>query len=158
MNTNGQPSGAGAVGGGETPASRRDVVSARSRMRTKYGAQREIEQVAAALEPGEVLLHLAMTRGSSQSERSQHGLVALSDLRLQYVPKSTSRSEPHSTDIGDIGLVTWSPDPDGRTGTLSIVSSSATHAYAGMSRADGRDLIAGIRTVRPAVRYVEPPG
>lgn len=155
MNANGAPE--GAVGGGEQPAVRRDVISARSRMRTKYGAQREIELVADALEPGEVLLHLAVTRGAANHGRSLHGLVALTDLRLQYVPKASVQAEPHTTDLADLVLITWSPEPDGRTGTLSVVSSTDTRSYAGMSRADGRDLIAGIRGVRPAVRYAEPP-
>jgi hypothetical protein len=137
------------------PATRPDVLTARSRMRTKYGAQREIEQVASALEPGEVLLHLAVTRGSARTGRSAHGLLALTDLRLQYVPKASAPAEPQTIALAEIGMITWSPDGDPATGTLSVVSSSGTCAYAGLSRADGRDLVAGIRRVRPAVDFRE---
>jgi len=126
-------------------------------MRTKYGAQREIEQVADTLEPGEVLMHLAVTRGAPRTARSAHGLLALTDLRLQYVPKASALSEPRTIPLAEIGMISWAPDSDGPTGTLSLVATSGTYAYAGLNRADGRDLIAGMRTVRPAVRYVEPP-
>ena len=139
------------------PAARPDVLTARSRMRTKYGAQLEIERVAETLEQGEVLLHLAVTRGSALNTRSAHGLLALSDLRLQYVPKASAHAEPRTIAISDIGLITWSPDADSPSGPLSVVASGGTHSFAGLSRADGRDLIAGIRGVRPAVKYAEPP-
>ena len=67
-----------------------------------------------------------------------------------------SVAEEHEVELAAIALLGWAPDPAGSTGTLSVLGTGLPHSYAGLTRADGRDLIAGIRTVRPAVRFMEP--
>src|SRR6478735_11104927 len=83
---------------GQAAQVRGDVRSARSRMRTKYGSQRQILEVAELLGTDETLRFMAIANGPSQPGRNNHGLIALTDERLIFVPGGSGNG-PVFTDM-----------------------------------------------------------
>ena len=130
------------------PAQRRDVLTARSRMRTKYGSQRQIEQVAAMLDVDETLLTLAVAGGPERPDHHNHGLLALTDRRLMFVPR-TAAHDPVETDLDEVRALLRSRD--GRTGSLGVITEAGGPSFTGIANADARDLAVTIVRLRPDV-------
>src|SRR6478735_3387370 len=103
---------------GQAAQVRGDVRSARSRMRTKYGSQRQIQEVAELLGTDETLRFMAVASGPSQPDRHNHGLVALTDERLIFVP-TASTHERVITDMTTVGALLWTKSA--RTGVLTVM-------------------------------------
>lgn len=120
---------------------RPDVVSARSRMRTKYGSQRQIAEVAALLAADERLLLMAVA--VARTAAATRGLLAVTDRRLVFVPSSDA--PPVCTDLASTEQLDW--DAAGRSGTLRVRSDATTLSYSGLTNADARDLCTAVGRV-----------
>src|SRR6478752_8040541 len=87
-------------------ALRGDVRSARSRMRTKYGSQLQIVELADLLADTETLRFMAVAKGPALPDRNNHGLLGLSESRLLFVPRSSAyRQAAHP--LASIRALMW---------------------------------------------------
>src|SRR6478609_11404186 len=129
-------SAAGAGPGG--PPLRGDVRSARSRMRTKYGSQLQIVELAGLLADTETLRFMAVAKGPALPDRNNHGLLGLSDSRLLFVPKSSAYHQATHT-LASIRALMWVKY--GRFGTLTVLGEGYSSSYSDLATADARELI-----------------
>lgn len=136
---------------GTSPSLRGDVRSARSRMRTKYGSQRQILELADTLGDNETLRFLAVAGGPSQPDRHNHGLIGLTDLRLIFVPRS-SANERVFTDLTSVNAFLWSRSDS--AGVLTVMGQGHSASYTGLSSADGRELMALAVRMCPHIKRV----
>jgi len=132
-----------------SPSRRPDVISARSRMRTKYGSQRQIADVTELLTDDEELLHLAVTSGRPQPGRHTPGLLALTDRRMLFAPHG---GDPAScvAALDEVEALYWVSA--GRTGSLGVRTADFTRSFQGVTTADARDLVGAIQAIRPSIR------
>jgi len=120
-------------------------------MRTKYGSQRQILEVAELLGTDETLRFMAVANGPSQPGRNNHGLVALTDQRLIFVP-SGSGNERVVTDMATVSALLWTKAA--RTGVLTVIGPDQSSSYSDVSSADGRELMALAVRLFPAIKRV----
>lgn len=134
---------------GTATALRGDVRSARSRMRTKYGSQLQIVALADVLDETETLRFMAVASGPSLPDRKNHGLLALSDRRVLFVPK-TSAYDRVSHDLSTIHALFWTKG--GRVGTLTVLGDGYSCSFTEVATADGRELMALAVQVAPHIK------
>lgn len=132
-------------------AHRGDVRSARSRMRTKYGSQRQIAELAGLIGADETLNLMAVADGPSRPHRHNHGLLALTDRRLLFVPTAPGE-ERITTDLADVRALVWTKGL--RSGVLSVVGDDLNGSFGEMSSADCREIMALVVRTHPHIKRV----
>ena len=132
-------------------ALRPDVRTARSRMRTKFGSQRQIAELSGLLADDETLRVLAVADGPSRPHRHNHGLLAVSDRRLLFVP--TSATEPRlTTELASVHALVWTKGL--RSGVLSVVGADLSASFGEMSSADCREIMAVVVQSHPRIKRI----
>lgn len=135
------------------PAARPDVLTVRSRMRTKYGSQSQIQQVAQMLGANETLLHLAVADGTTSPDHHDHGLLALTDQRLVFVPRAAGGTT-EEIPLDAVRTLVWIPGAG--TGSLTVRTVTGSAPFGRVANADGRDLCTRIVVLRPSVGRASP--